>query len=197
MKNLKPYTNYLNESESQPKMIPFLMQINTSDLGVYTYWVVASYPTFHEFGKDLLEDYGIYLDSKDYEDEILNMRDLAQKLDSNLGRNATREVIFWSDGLEFNSDFSNKKIYSAIEASNPFKTVDKLKMYFKNVESVLDANPTGNHESIGYLARSLENNLGLAQVYDKEELEKIIALTSWDEKQKKAFFTMNKVKGMI
>ena len=106
-------------------------------------------------------------------------------------------MLFRSDGLEFNPDFSNKKIYSAIEASNPFKTVDKLKMYFKNVESVLDANPTGNHESIGYLARSLENNLSLAQVYGKEELEKIIALTSWDEKQKKAFFTMNKVKGMI
>jgi hypothetical protein len=109
---------------------------------------------------------------------------------------AEREIIMWSDGLEL--VHPQKEVYSVASANDPFWIVDRLEKYFTNSRRIIGKErDKGNSESIGYLAKSLENRPNFISDYSQEELDQIIPLTSWDEKQTKAFLGLAKTKGMI
>lgn len=190
MKNLSHYSNFLFEADKKEKMIPFLMRIDTADAGCFNYWHVGVFPTFREFSDYILDEYGIYFD----DDRIIEDADeLISVLES---KRVTRESIFWSDGLELTPDYDDHRYSTSIEASDPFKVVNLLKMKFKNVEEIVDKQPSGNPSSINYLVESLKNKASDFAEYDNEKLKKITDLSGWDDKKIKAFLTVNKIKGM-
>lgn len=195
MNNLSHYSNFLFEADKKEKMIPFLMRIDTADDGCFNYWHVGVFPTFREFSDYILDEYGIYFDDDRIIEDADELISVLGTKRLNGGR-VTRGSIFWSDGLELTSDYDDHRYSNSIEASNPFKLVELLKMKFKNVGKIINENLLGNPESTNYLVESLKNKASDFIEYDKDKLKKIIDLSGWDDKKIKAFLTVNKIKGM-
>lgn len=195
MKNISPYSSFLFESDNDEKMIPFLMRIDTSDYGCFNYWHVGIFPTFREFSEMILEEYGINSENHptiEDGDQLITILD-GERLDGST--KVVRVSTFWSDDLIISSDY-NKRFSNFIEASNPFRMCKILKSYFPNVEEVIDKYGEGNSGSQNYLIESFKNRPADFENYNSDMLAKIIDLTGWDEKKKKSFLTLNKIKGM-
>lgn len=151
-------------------------------------------PSFQEMAVKVLDVSGQTVKLEDISQEVSTMSKLIEYI--NLQTYAERELIMWSDGLELVDP--QKENYSVASANEPFWTVDRLEKYFTNPRKVLTSGKDkGNPESLGYLAKSLENRPNYISDYTQEELDKILPLTSWDEKQTKAYLGLAKSKGLI
>jgi len=205
MKNLHSYPLREAEQPGKDNRVPFLALVQTYDAPIfYGYWIVGIFPTFHQFASALLEDYYNpgYLVYGDDDAELSHFRDVKQRLcdENNENKNS---LIFWSDDLKLTSNALSLRddTYTSINIENPFKSSERLNFYFQNVREVIEKNPNGNPDSLGYLARSLESNPDLIKYYEQgssvDDLDDILQLTSWDDKKKRAFTIISKTKGMI
>jgi hypothetical protein len=204
MRHLSHWNRFINESESEgptsgPTMIPFIvymgnyysaLQVNK----INSYWIMGSFPTFQDFGLKVLDLTSIKIDPENDVKKITTLPKLKELIDTQSF--AQRSLIFWSDGLELVNP--KKSGYSIASGTDPYWTTNRLGTYFTNAELILRNNGEGDKpDSLVYLARSLENKPDLLSDYTKEELEQILPLTSWNEREKKVFLGMSKTKGMI
>lgn len=204
MRHLSHWKRFVNESESDdpksgPTTIPFIVCMSNyytalQDNKVNSYWIMGAFPTFQDFCLKVLDLTSIAIDPENDGKKISTLPKLKELIGTQSF--AERSLIFWSNGLELVN--SKNQGYSITSVTDPYWTTNRLGTYFTNAESILRNNKEGDKpDSLVYLARSLENKPDLLSDYTKEELEQILPLTSWNEKEKKAFLGMSKTKGMI
>jgi hypothetical protein len=180
-------------------MIPFIFLVKTyysslTEGKMTSYWLMGAAPSFQEMAAKVIDTSTQKINLEDESEQVSTLSKLTDFI--NLQTFAEREIVMWSDGLELVNP--QKEVYSVASANDPFWLVNRLENYFTNSREIIGKEKEkGNSESIGYLAKSLENRPNYISDYSQEELDKILPLTSWDEKQTKAYLGMAKSKGLI
>ena len=190
MRHLKAYES-LNESGGQ-KLIPFLLDLVTYDTeGVWKYYICGAFPTFTDFAHEVADDYA--LDFQSFGKVPKTIFELIDSIDNNLQRGGV-QWSFWSDGLVL---AEQKEIYRIISNDNPYRVAKGLNLVFRNAESIMNEFGTGNPDSLGYLAQSVENNPESLGDYSPNMQDKILKLTSWDQKKIDALVRLNRISGQF
>ena len=202
MRHLSHWKGFLSESEeseprSGPTMIPFIFLITSyykslKEPKMTSYWVMGSSPSFQEMVVHVLDAANMNIDLETESQKVSNMNGLSEFINSQTY--AEREIIMWSDGLELVDP--KKESHSVASAKDPFWLTNRLENYFVNSEQIIGKDER-NSGLIEYLAKSLENRPNFVSDYTQEQLDQIIPLTNWDEKQKKAYLGLSKSKGLI
>jgi hypothetical protein len=190
MKNLKPYTIYESQSSQSLGFVIFI-EASGRDAHMYQYYVGIC-DTFYEFAQYILEDIGYYPD--DFElDDIKDVDEVMNRCMDTIEPKVFNYCMW--QGLTPKAD---AHVYTTLTLDNPYETVRELDDLFTNAKDVMLKHPDGNGENLTYLARSIEANPEALKLYiDEPRLEKILDLTQFDPKEKKAMLTLSKTKGLI
>ena len=182
--------------ETTTNMIPLIAYVSTHykslDHQIDSYWIMGSFPSFQDMGNVILDLFSISIDLDLESEKVSTLEKLKKQLRST---GFDRDVILWNRELILNTTHKDSSIVPSLD---PYRTLERLEIHFKNAKSVLKNNLHGDGVSaMDYLARSLENKPQFLRDYSQNELDLILPLTSWNDRQKKAMLTLAKTKNMI
>jgi hypothetical protein len=194
MKNLKHY-HELSESASNGGKHGYLLFLKGYERDSSTFMYYAGVcDNFYTFAQAVMEYFGA--EPGDEGMELENMKDIDDVAEFVNDVNEFREFeyCFWS-GL---TPRRQEDEYTDIPLDNSYITCGELERLFTNSKEVMLKDPNGNQEDLTYIAKSIEVVPDALNVYiDEPRFEKIIDLTSWDDKKKNAMRSYSKTKGML
>lgn len=197
MKNLKPFGR-LNEAEGT-KSQGFVLNIKTWDrMECTVYMIVGVADTFQDFAEHFFEDNTGIIASEYVEDDpgfAKNIETLMENYKATLGDyDSNIEYTFWSG-------ITPKAIeggaYDSQDLMNPARCSVLLDKYFTDAKVIMTKFPQGNEEDMTYVAKSINNDPSLLELYDDKEQEAIIKMLNWDQKKKDAMLKYMRIKDQL
>lgn len=196
MRNLKPFGE-LHEAEGDKEKQGFVLVLKTWDRkDCSTYMIVGVDETFKRFAMNFFED-NTGMIASEYEDEnpefVKNIDTLMEAYSSTIDEN-NFEYQFWSGITP--KPMKNWE-YDAQDLMNPAKCSVLLDKYFTDAKLIMTKYPQGNEEDMTYVAKSIDNDPSLLELYDDKEQEAIIKMLNWDQRKKEAMLKYMRIKGQL
>ena len=196
MRNLKQFGE-LHEAEVEKTKQGFVLVLKTwGRLECMTYMIVGVTETFQQFAEHFFEDNTGMIASEYMEN------------DPGFGKNIETLMKAYSEAIDesnfeyqFWSGITPKPVknwvYDAQDLMNPARCSVLLDKYFTDAKLVMTKFFQGNEEDMTYVAKSIDNDPSLLELYDDKEQEAIIKMLNWDERKKNAMLKYMRIKDQL